>query len=221
MPSTDPARQPLRFALIAWIVLMTPLALSACSAFSTTTNAATPTSLATATALGSTPTAAPTQTATAAPTETATDTLTPSATATATKRAVSVPSRTRPIPTPATPLGVFITAIKIDPTPAKSNEPPQFTVTFLNTTGKPQTYRWFVKIYAPNQPQSFGETSREDSVIAPNASQWKSTSDWKTTAVLECMSLIARVFWVDQNNQVIEFMKLNGSSPATGFNVCP
>ncbi len=221
MSSTNPARQRLRFSLIVLIVPMAVLALSACSAFSTTTNAATPTSLATPTALGSTPAATLTQTETAAPTETATDTPTPSATATATKRAVSVASRTRSIPAPVTPLGVFVTAIKIDPTPAKSNEPPQFTVTFLNTTGKPQTYRWFVKIYAPNQPQSFGETSREDSVIAPNTSPLKSMSDWKTTAVLECMSLIARVFWVDPSNQVIELMKLNGSSPATGFNVCP
>ncbi len=220
MPSTNPARQQLRFSLIVLIVLMAVLALSACNA-SPATNAATPTSLATPTTLGSTPTVAPIQTETAAPSATAADTSTPSATATATKRAASVASRTRPIPTPTIPPGVFVTAIKIDPTPAKSNEPPQFTVTFLNTTGKPQTYRWFVKIYAPNQPQSFGETSREDSAIAPNTSQLKSTSDWKTTTVLECMPLIARVFWVDQNNQVIEFMKLNGSSPATGFNVCP
>jgi len=36
--------------------------------------------------------------------------------------------------------------VSIDPMPARSNESPQFTVTFLNTTGQVRPYRWFVKI---------------------------------------------------------------------------
>jgi len=94
-------------------------------------------------------------------------------------------------------------------------------VTFLNTTSQTQRYRWFVKIYQPDQPQSFGETAREDSDIVLKTSQLKSSSGWKTTAVLQCMPMIARVFWADQNNQVTEFLKPDGSSPATGFNICP
>ncbi len=94
-------------------------------------------------------------------------------------------------------------------------------MTFLNTTGQPQTYRWFVKVYLPDQPQSFGETSRIDSVIVPKTSAVRASSDWKTMVVLDCLFFIGRVFWVDENNQVHEFLKSNATSPATGFYVCP
>jgi hypothetical protein len=53
----------------------------------------------------------------------------------------------------------------------------------------------------PDQPQSFGETPKTDTNIPPKTAQLKSAAGWKTMAVLECLSLIARVFWVDQNSK--------------------
>jgi hypothetical protein len=118
--------------------------------------------------------------------------------------------------------GVYVLAIKIDPNPGKSGQSPTFTVTFVNATGQPQIYRWFVKIYEKDQPQSFGETSKTESWLPTNSVTLPSISDWKTTAVApECSFYIARVFWLDSNNQVIEFTKPNGASTATGFNICP
>jgi hypothetical protein len=116
---------------------------------------------------------------------------------------------------------VFVTAIKIDPPSARSNESPQFTVTFLNATGQPRPYRWFVKIYAPDQTPSFGETSKVGSVLPINTTQLKSASDWKTQTFFDCLSFVARAFWADADNQVHEFMKPDGSNPATAFTVCP
>ena len=205
----------LRLARVGFFVLAISVALSACSAVATSSPTRTPT------VISATATAVPTETATPAPTAPATDTPEPTATSTVTPTKRVVATRPRATAIPAIPPGVYATAIRIDPTPAKSDEPPQFTVTFLNTTGGAKTYRWFVKVYQQDQPQSFGETSKTDSNIPTNTAQLKAASDWKTTTVVQCLFLIARVFWVDENNQVHEFLKPDGHNPATGFYVCP
>ncbi|MDE3088958.1 MAG: hypothetical protein KGJ80_06210 [Chloroflexota bacterium] len=205
------------FAPIGSIILLAMFAMSACSPL-TTSSLPTPTPT-----VAANPTVGQTETNAAMPSPTAVVTETPTVppTATATKRPVTVTPKPSATPTSATLAGVFVSAIKIDPTPAKSNESPQFTVTFLNTTGKPQTYRWFVKVYMKDQPQSFGETSKIESAITPKTSQVKASSDWKTLVVTDCLFVIARVFWVDENNQVHEFLKSDATNPATGFSVCP
>jgi hypothetical protein len=202
-------------------VLFAALIFSACGPLTSLTKLALPSSTLTLTppTVEQSETAPATATAAASVTRTAEPTVTP--TATTTTRAVSAASRVKATPTSTPPAGIFVSAIKIDPTPARSNDFPQFTVTFLNTTGQPQTYRWFIKVYMPDQPQSFGETSKIESVLAPKTSAVRAFSDWKTTVVLNCLFFIGRVFWVDENNQVHEFLKSNATSPATGFYVCP
>ncbi len=206
-----------RFARFVVAILIGAFALSACSSVSALTAMRTPAPL------GLTQTVAPGATVGEPPSPTITASETPAATATATVTATkpAVSSRPRATPTPLIPPSVYVTAVKIDPMPARSNESPQFTVTFLNTTGQIKPYRWFVKVYKPDQPKSFGETAKTDNDIPPKTAQLQSGSGWKTMAVLDCLSLIARVFWVDQNNQVIEFSKPGGGSPAKGFSVCP
>ena len=150
-------------APIGSIVLLAAFVMSACSP-SPTSSLPTPTqTLATSPAIEETATSATMPLPTAVVTETPRATPT----ATATKRTVSVAPQPSATPMPGTPADVFVSAIKIDPTPAKSKESPQFTVTFLNATGKPQMYRWFVKVYQKDQPQSFGETSKIESAITP------------------------------------------------------
>jgi hypothetical protein len=198
-------------------VLVTSIALSACRAV--------PTSIAlTATPIVTLPTttAIPTDTATRVAIAAATDAPEPTATRTATPaRRASIGASQRATATPSIPPGVYATAIKIAPTPAQSDVPPLFTVTFLNTTGGAKRYRWFVKIYQQDQPQSFGETPKTDSDIPIHTTQLTAVSNWKTTTVVQCLFLIARVFWIDENNQVHEFSKPDGNNPATGFYVCP
>lgn len=198
----------LRLARIALIVPIAATALSACSPLSVlmpstqTGNTATPTIM-------PPPTIAPIVTATPSPPPTAT----------ATTRTVTTSGRAKP--TPTTLPGVFVTAVKIDPIAPRSNQDPRFIVTFLNTTGQAKPYRWFVKIYTPDQSPSFGETTRIDTDIPTKTSQLESGGGWKTQTYFDCLAFIARVFWVDQDHQVSEFLKPDGRSPATGFSVCP
>jgi hypothetical protein len=149
-------------------------------------------------------TPAPTETATRAPTASVTATIRRSAT-----------------PTLGISPGVYVTAIKIEPLSAKSNEMPQFTVTFLNPTGQAKKYRWFIKIFSPDQTPSFGETPKMESDIPPSTSQLKALSEWRTQTFFGCLFHTARVFWVDADNQVNEFLKPDQSSPGTSFSVCP
>lgn len=214
---------------IHWITLLALIVLvglGACNTPSVALTGSTPTAIATTTPPSAFVVATPaitetiTETPIIAPTIAATETLTVTETVTGTRRATA--TRPRFTATPKPPASVFVSAIKIDPTPVKSNQSPVFTVTFENNTGAAQSFRWFVKVYQQDQPQSFGETSKVDNLIAPKSSKLTAPTNWKTLVVApECMFFIARVFWVDENNQVIEFMKPNGSSPATGFNVCP
>jgi len=161
-------------------------------------------------ALATTPALPPIETV--APVET--PTLTPSVVVTATIRRSATPA-------PSAPSGVYVTAIKIEPQSVKSNEMPQFTVTFLNTTGQTTKYRWFIKIFAPDQTPSFGETPKIESDIPPGTSQLKALSEWRTQTFFGCLFFTARVFWVDADNQVREFLKPDRVNPGAGFNVCP
>jgi hypothetical protein len=218
VPSDDPASRALRLACACFFVFVISIALSACSPASASSSPPT----ITPTVIGSTTTAIPPNTPPLVAIAVPTDTLVPTATSTATPtQRASVAVSPRETPTPSIPAGVYATAIKIEPAPAKSDEPPQFTVTFLNTTGVTQTYRWFVKVYQQDQPKSFGETSKTDSDIPTHTAQLTAAADWKTTTVVQCLFLIARVFSVDDNNQVHEFLKPDGYNPATGFYVCP
>ncbi len=192
--------------------LLAVIALSACGS-------AVPWATGTPTLLLDTPTITPATTDTPSPSPTTGATETAVATATVTRRP-AVPA-VRATATAMVSPGVFVTGVKITPLSVRSNELPQFTATFLNTTGQAQSYRWFVKIYAPDQAQSFGETSKVDNDILPNVTQLTSSSDWKTQTFFDCLPFIARVFWIDADNQVHEFLKPNGANPATGFTVCP
>jgi hypothetical protein len=160
--------------------------------------------------LATTPPPAPIETTT--PTETATPVATVTITTTILRSTT---------PTPGISPSVYVTAIRIEPLSAKSNEMPQFTVTFLNTTGQTKRYRWFIKIFSPDQTPSFGETPKIESDIPLSTSQLKALSEWRTQTFFGCLFFTARVFWVDADNQVNEFLKPDQTSPGTGFSVCP
>lgn len=197
---------------IAMIMIVVGLGTSACSAASITklTDTSTPAPFI--------QTFASAQTETPSPSPTAIETLAPTATVTPTQR-VAVTSQ-RATPLPVIPSGVYVTALTIDPLQARSDQAPDFFVTFLNTTGQPQTYRWFIKIYS-NQPQSFGETPKLVGEVPVGIAMLQANSQWKTRTFFDCLWFTARVFWIDEENQVHEFSKPNATNLGTGFSVCP
>lgn len=140
--------------------------------------------------------------------------------ATATKRP---PTKVPASPTINAPPGTWALAINVDPASAKRGVFVSFNVTFLNSTGTAQGYRWFIKIYEPDARNSKGETSKLNSTFPPGTTTLQAPTDWKIN-VSDCTPYIARVFWVDPNNanQVTEFIKPDQSGgPAANFNVCP
>jgi len=203
----------LRLTQTVCLLVLAALALSACTPVAAFGLNVTPTLPPAA------PTIMPAVTDTPSPSPTVGATATTAPTATATKRPAT--PAVRATATLVTAQSVFVTAVTASPSSARSNESPQFAVTFLNTTGQTQTYRWFVKVYGADPSRSFGETTKTDSDLPANTTQLKSASDWKTQTFFDCLPFTARVFWVDGENQVHEFQKPDGSNPTTTFTVCP
>ena len=140
---------------------------------------------------------------------------------------VSSPTNRPPTKAPASPTinappGIWALAINVDPASAHRGVFVVFNVTFLNTTGTAQGYRWFIKIYEPDAKNSKGETSKLNSTFPPGTTTLPAPTDWKIN-VSDCTPYIARVFWEDPGSkQVSEFVKPDQSGgPAANFNVCP
>jgi hypothetical protein len=140
----------------------------------------------------------------------------------------AVPSVTRaPTRPPATPTvnappGVYATSIRVSPAAPKRNQPVSFTVTFLNTTGAPQSYRWRIIIYPPDSKNAKGDTATTDSTLAPGVTELTSPDNWTIRGPGPCEDYLARVFWLDENKQPNEFLKPDRSGgPAAGFQICP
>jgi hypothetical protein len=143
--------------------------------------------------------------------------------ATPTKRP---PTKVPPTPTPtiSAPPGVWGVSIRVDPVKPTRGQPVTFYVTFLNTTGSPQGYRWRIRIYYPdNMKNSFGDTTPLNTTIPVGISEQASDNGWKVTGPGDCMSWLARVWVVDPTTkQETEFLKPDQSGgPATQFQVCP
>jgi len=141
---------------------------------------------------------------------------TPTATVTRT------PTRPPASPTIAAPPGVWATAVRVDPIPPKNNQTVKFWVTFLNTTGIPQAFRWRVLIFPPDAKNAKGDTAYVDSIIPVGTSELASADNWTIRGPAPCEQYFARVFWLDESKNAIEFLKPDRSGgPATQFTICP
>ena len=150
-----------------------------------------------------------------------TPTLPPTGTeATPTKRP---PTKIPPSPTISAPPGVWATSIRLDPPEPKRGQFVTFYVTFLNTTGAPQSFKWRIRLfYADDPKRGFGDTAPLDTAIPVGTSEQTSANNWRVTGPGDCLSLIARVFWLDESKNAIEFLKPDQSGgPAAGFQDCP
>ena len=147
----------------------------------------------------------------ATPTVTATLELSPTATSTATAT-----------PTPTVAPGLYVTNLRLEPSAPKRREDVGFYVTYLNATGADQNYRWLVYIYRPdNSRHAFGETPKNVTTIPTGSIEQKAQGTWKLTGGGDCENFIARVAWIDANNQSISFSTSDGRVFEFPFSVCP
>ncbi len=132
-----------------------------------------------------------------------------------------VPTSTPAPPTPVIPAGLYITSLDIVPDPPTRGSNLLFYSTFANTTGSPQTFRWIVYIYRPDNPNtSFGETTVTSSSITVGAHTEQSLGYWRLPLGGPCENFIGRVDWMDQNNKTTPFLKPDGQVFEKQFTIC-
>jgi hypothetical protein len=107
--------------------------------------------------------------------------------------------------------------------PVSGGDPIIFYASFVNTTGKPVTFKWRVKIWSPDDSRNaFGDTTILTTEIQPGTTEL-ATTNYKTNPG-PCTAYYVRVYNVntDVNADPIEFRKPDGSAgPKTDFQVCP
>lgn len=118
------------------------------------------------------------------------------------------------------PPGVYVNSMFIEPADPKNGQFPTFHVSFINNTPGTVYYKWFVKIYEPNQKNSFGETAKVDSTLPRGISSLASAANWKAVGGSPCRQYIARVFYVAADGTILEFPKPGGDSYWHYFSVC-
>jgi hypothetical protein len=115
---------------------------------------------------------------------------------------------------------LYVTALRLEPSPPLRGQDIGFYPTFLNATGATQTYRWRVYIYRPdNFRNSFGETSVGQTTIPVDTSEQKAFGTWKVTGG-GCEDFVARVGWIDTDNRITHFAMPDGQLFEYRFPMC-
>jgi hypothetical protein len=116
---------------------------------------------------------------------------------------------------------VYVTKIRLDPPEPKQQQDVTFNVTFLNTTGSNQTYRWFVFIYRQGQPKPFGQTSADKARVIPTGTvEQPSINTWRMGSNEPCTVLEARVHWEDPSGSRPIFNNSDGQPYVLTFTMC-
>lgn len=134
------------------------------------------------------------------------------------------PTRTRTPTVVSGPPGVYALSIRVDPPSPYRKTNVGFFVTFLNTTGAPQDYRWRINIYRPdNMNKPMGDTMVLGTTIPTGQNEVAASNNWGVYGPGDCETFVARVFWVNsESKEQTEFAKPNGAAgPTTQFQVCP
>ncbi|GEM_PF-4277856 len=122
---------------------------------------------------------------------------------------------------PTPPPGLYVTDLRTTPDPPVRNTPLTFYATFNNTASGDQNLRWLVYIYkASNMSVSHGETSSILTTFAPGTSEKRALGYWMAGPGGPCENFVARVGWLDVNNQPVMFAKPDGKVFEKLFTVC-
>lgn len=149
--------------------------------------------------------------------------LTPLATAAAT--ATSTPTVT---PTPAATSaavapGVYVTDLRLSPSAPKQGQPVTFFVTFMNSTAKAQTFKWFVEIWEADTSKRnpYGQADARQREIPVGANERSTFDSWKRAGGGPCQSFRARVVFEDDQSRRIPFKRPDGADLWKSFQICP
>ncbi len=171
-----------------------------------------------------TPLPPPTLVVTATTAVTPTNTPAPKPVATKKPTATPTPAGPTPTKTPNVPAGVYVTNIETIPAKANIGDVIGFTVSFLNTTGSAQSYKWFVQVYqCPEQCQtfksSFGQTLRASGTMATGATTMTTSQNINLGTGIRC-DLIAIAYYVDPVSQLPVMFQATKNGGYFPFTVC-
>lgn len=149
------------------------------------------------------------------PTATADADASPVATLTATDSA--------PAPTVAVKPGVYVSSLRFDPRAPKRGEPVVFLPTFVNATGKPQSFKWLVEIWEAtgNKKNPYGQADARQQQIPPGTTELATGNSWKVAGGGPCIPFRARAVYEDDQTRRIPFKQTNGKDLWVNFQVCP
>ncbi len=125
-------------------------------------------------------------------------------------------------PTTAAPPGLYVSALRLQPSQPTFNANIAFAPTFVNTSGNPMTFRWTVQIWrADTVTKTDGETTTQQTSFAPGTAEYSSPGGYKYGPTgRTCEFFFARVGWFDANNKVSYFTAPAGKMFEQGFSIC-
>lgn len=132
-------------------------------------------------------------------------------------------SPTDVLPTVAIKPGVYVTGLRFTPRTLKRGQPITFFATFVNSTGKPITYKWLVEIWEqdPNKKNPYGQADAQQREIPVGTHELQTGDSWKVAGGGPCQPFRARVVYENDQAQRIAFIRTNGSDLWVTFQVCP
>lgn len=139
-----------------------------------------------------------------------------------TPRVATRPAPTR-APTVAVKPGIYVTNVRMSPSPPKRRQPVTFLVTFVNTTGKPQSFQWLVEIWDqdPTAKKRTGQADALQREIPIGTSERATGDSWKVASNGPCIPYRARVVFQDEQSNIVPFKRTNNTDFWITFQVCP
>ncbi len=126
-------------------------------------------------------------------------------------------------PTVAVKPGLYVSSLRFTPRTPKRGDPLTFFVTFVNTTGKPQNYKWLVEIWEQdtNKKNPYGQADAAERNIPVGTNERGTGSSFKVAGGGPCVPLRARVVFENDQGVRVPFKRTNGSDLWVNFQVCP
>lgn len=127
------------------------------------------------------------------------------------------------VPTVAIKPGVYVTNVRMEPRAPKYRQPVTFFVTFVNSTGKAQSYKWLVEIWEQdtNKRNPYGQGDALEREIPAGMSERATGDSFKVAGGGPCVPFRARVVFTDDQGRRVPFQRTNGTDFWVTFQVCP
>lgn len=119
--------------------------------------------------------------------------------------------------------GVYVNSLRFSPGAPRRGEPVTFFVSFTNSTGKAQSYKWLVEIWEANADKKnpYGQADGLDQGISAGTVERATGDSWKVAGGGPCVPFRARVVYQDDQSRRVPFKRTNGSDLWVPFQVCP